>query len=132
MAGVIILDACVLIAHLDRSDDHHERADRLLLDLADHELGASTLTLAEVFVGPARSGRLHVAASAVRALGVRDIAPGPDAAARLAEFRAQTGLKLPDCCVLLAAEDEGAPGIGTFDEGLGRTAKGLGLDVAPA
>lgn len=129
---MIVLDASVLIGHLDRSDHHHERADRLLLELADHELGASSLTLAEVLVGPARAGRLHVATRAVRALGVRDVAPGPDAAARLAMLRAGTGLKLPDCCVLLAAEDDGASGVGTFDERLGLAAKGLGLDVPTA
>ena len=51
-----------------------------------------------------------------------------DAPIRLATLRARTGLRLPDCCVLLAAESERAA-IATFDEQLASTATGLGLEV---
>jgi hypothetical protein len=37
-----------------------------------------------------------------------------DTAVRLAQLRADTGLKMPDCCVLLAARDSGAS-IASFD-----------------
>jgi hypothetical protein len=35
-------------------------------------------------------------------LDVVEIAPGDDAAARLAALRAETALKMPDCCMLRA------------------------------
>jgi len=36
-----VLDACVLIAHLDGDDAHHERATALLLEAVDDPLFAS-------------------------------------------------------------------------------------------
>lgn len=46
----------------------------------------------------------------------------------LAELRASTGLKLPDCCVLLVARSAGLP-VATFDARLADAAKSLGLVV---
>jgi predicted DNA-binding protein (UPF0278 family) len=44
----------------------------------------------------------------------------------LAQLRADTALKLPDCCALLAAqEQEGA--VASFDTRLLEAARGLGL-----
>jgi predicted nucleic acid-binding protein len=120
---VIVLDASVLIGHLDRTDAHHDPAVGLLLATADDSLGASSITLAEILVGPARTGRLAAAQAAIGILGVTEIPLGPDAAGRLAALRAETGLKLPDCCVLLAAEDARATGIATFDERLAGCAR---------
>jgi predicted DNA-binding protein (UPF0278 family) len=40
---------------------------------------------------------------------------------------AGTGLKMPDCCVLLAAQDATAEAVLTFDEALAREAERLGL-----
>jgi len=37
------------------------------------------------------------------------------------------GLKLPDCCVVLAAQDAEADAIITFDDKLRRAAAGLGF-----
>jgi predicted nucleic acid-binding protein len=119
---VIVVDASVLIAHLDERDALHEQAVERLLDAADESLGCSTLTLAEVLVGPARRGRLDDARAAIAALEIQEIALGADAAGDLATLRAETGLKLPDCCVLLAARDARASGILTFDERLARAA----------
>jgi hypothetical protein len=59
-----------------------------------------------------------VAATAIETLGVAEIPLGADAPARLARLRAQTGLKLPDCCVLLAAQDAAARSILSLDERL--------------
>jgi predicted nucleic acid-binding protein len=42
-------------------------------------------------------------------------------------MRAQTGLKLPDCCVLLAAEDEEAQGVASFDDRLAAVVAPMGL-----
>jgi predicted nucleic acid-binding protein len=124
---VIVLDASVLIAHLDERDAQHERALQRLLGLAEQPLACSPVTLAEVLVGPARHGRLDVARHAVAELGVREVALAADAAGRLASLRAETNLKLPDCCVLLAAQDANADGILSFDDRLIRAAAQVGF-----
>jgi predicted nucleic acid-binding protein len=123
---VIVLDASVLIAHLDERDGHHARAKRLLTDTAGESLGASTISLAETLVAPARADRLADATAAIERLGVRELPMGEGAAARLARLRAETGHKLPDCCVLLAASDSGGA-VASFDSTLIATAGDLGL-----
>jgi predicted nucleic acid-binding protein len=125
---VIVLDASVLIGHLDGTDPHHARA-RALLEKSDAEpLGASAITLAETLVAPARTGRLEEAQAALERLGVNELGLGEDAPGRLAMMRAEVGLKLPDCCVLLAAQEyRGA--VASFDAELVRTAEALGLTV---
>ena len=126
---MIVADAGALIAHLDAGDAHHDSVERILLDLADHPLGSSTITHAEVLVGPAAAGRLEEAMAALEALGIEELGLGPDAAPRLAALRAETGLKLPDCCVLLAARDTPPSALLTFDERLSVTARRYGLHV---
>jgi predicted nucleic acid-binding protein len=115
---LIVVDASVLIGHLDEADAQHDQASALLFDAASAPLAASTITLAEVLVGPARTGRLARALDALRALEVAEVALGADAAQRLASLRAKTNLKLPDCCVLLAADDAAADAILTLDDRL--------------
>ena len=124
---MIVLDASLLIAHLDASDAQHERAVETLLAMAGETFVCSPITRAEVLVGPARTDRLDVAATALATLGLDDVALGSDAPARLAALRARTNLKLPDCCVLLAAEDSAAMQIATFDDRLAREAAKLGF-----
>ena len=111
---MIVLDASVLIAHLEAGDPHHARAETLLADLAREELGASPLTLAEVLVGPARAGRVDRATAVLDQLQVRSVPLPEDAPLRLALLRAGTNLKLPDCAVLLAAETADAA-LASFD-----------------
>jgi predicted nucleic acid-binding protein len=123
---VIVLDASVLIAHFDQHDALHTRATEHLLAAADQQFGASSITLAEILVGPTRTGQLSLAQAALRALDVIELPLPPSTATRLAAFRAETALKLPDCCVLLAAQD--ADGVVlTFDDRLAREAARLGL-----
>jgi predicted nucleic acid-binding protein len=123
---VIVLDASVLIAHLDQRDAHHDRARRLLADTGAEPLGASTITLAETLVAPTRAGRLDDVLAALDRLGVTELPLGGAAPERLARFRAKVGCKLPDCCVLLAAEENGGK-IASFDSALIDAADGLGL-----
>lgn len=125
---MIVVDASVLIAHLDASDVHHDRAGTLLLSAGDDSLAASPLTLAEVLVGPARVGLLDRATAALRQLEVTRVSLADDAHPRLATLRASTDLKLPDCCVLLAAEQAHAA-VATFDVRLAATARELGFAV---
>jgi predicted nucleic acid-binding protein len=124
---VIVVDASALIAHLDERDALHERAEAALLAAADQPLGCSPITLAEVLVGPARRGRIDEARVALDAMSLDVIALAADAPTRLAVLRADTGLRLPDCCVLLAAQDANASSILTFDDVLVREASRLGF-----
>jgi predicted DNA-binding protein (UPF0278 family) len=52
-----------------------------------------------------------------------------NARGRLAQLRTDTGLKLPDCCVLLAAQDHDAR-VASFDTSLLKAARKLGLATA--
>ena len=108
MAGVIVLDASLLIAFLDRDDAQHTLAEDLLTREIDNDFVANPLTLAEVLVVPVRDGRLEEVQAALADLEVEET-PFPAATAvKLAHLRADTGLKMPDCCVLLAADTTGA------------------------
>ena len=122
---MIVLDANVLIAHLDHDDALHARAETALTEAASEPFASSTITLAEVFVGPARRDRLAAALTAIETLEVAEIPLGADAPTRLARLRAETGLKLPDCCVLLAAQDAGASSVLSFDDRLSAAAERL-------
>jgi predicted nucleic acid-binding protein len=126
VAGVIVLDASVLIAYLDGENAQHEAAESLLAREIDDEFAANPLTLAEVLVGPARTGRLDAARSALRELEVTERPFPADTAVRLARLRADTGLRMPDCCVLLAAQDAAAR-VAAFDDRLIRAAERSGL-----
>jgi predicted nucleic acid-binding protein len=128
---VIILDASVLIAHFDGRDAHHMQAVSLLRAAAeaDKPLAASAVTLAEVLVGPVRAGQMPAAERALAALGVTSVGLGADAAIRLAALRVNTGLKMPDCCVLLAAQDRAAQAVLSFDGKLQTAAQRAGYAI---
>lgn len=124
---MIVLDASVLIAHLDGSDRHHAKARSLLEANSSEAFGASPITLAETLVSPARAGRLGEAEVALRRLAVQELPLGEGAAGRLAEMRAKAGLKMPDCCVLLAAQEHEAT-VASFDVDLLSAGRKLGLN----
>ena len=123
---MIVLDASVLIGHLDGRDPHHARARQLLEESDAEPLGASAITLAETLVAPARAGRLEEAQAALQRLGVSELALGEGVPGRLAQLRADSGRKLPDCCVLLAGQEH-AGMVASFDAGLLGAARKLGL-----
>lgn len=126
---MIVLDASVLIAHLDAADAQHERAGELLSLHSAEDLGASVLTLAETLVSPARADRVQLALGAISRLEIAAIPIDMTAPARLAALRAGTNLRLPDCCVLLAAQDAGAAVVLTFDEQLASASRSLGFST---
>jgi predicted nucleic acid-binding protein len=127
---LIVLDASVLIAFLDGDNKHHAAAEQLLTHTTDDGLAVNLPTLAEVLVAPIRSGRLDPALQALHALEVQELRFPSDTAVRLAELRVITGLKMPDCCVLLAAEDAAAS-VASFDERLAQAADMRNLPVLP-
>lgn len=127
---MICLDASVLIAHFNPADPHHVAAGRLLIGNAAEPLCASALTLAEFYVQPARAAgteALVVATAGIASLGVQRIPV--DDPRTLAELRAKTGLKMPDCCVLDTALKLGAR-VATFDTALASAAERMGLALA--
>ena len=73
---MIVLDASVLIALLDGEDAHHQRAETLLAQEIDDDFAASSLTLAEVLVAPAREGRLDTVREALTDLEVEELPAG--------------------------------------------------------
>lgn len=129
---MIAFDASTVIALLAPHDVHHASA----LELADRKAGqafaASVVTHSEILVGYATGGRLAEGRRRLRRLEMAEVPLGHRAAEQLAQLRASTGLKLPDCCVLLAAQDAGADAVATFDDRLAEAARALGLTVAGA
>ncbi len=127
MAGLTVLDASILLAHFDDTDAHAAAA-RAILGEAD-ALAASTLTLAEVLVGAARVGRLDEQGEALAALMIEEVVIELGEASALARLRADTGLRMPDCCVLHAALSTGADALATRDQQLARAAAAHGFDT---
>lgn len=127
---MIVLDASVLIAHLNSTDVHHDVATALLVAAAPGTMLVHTVSLAEVLVGGVRIGRGSSMRDAIRAMGIAVAANDDDEPLRLAELRATSGLKLPDCCVLDAAIRHQAA-LATFDDRLAETARRYGVSVEP-
>ena len=106
---MIVLDASVVIAFLDPNDAHHDAAQAVIVG----ELGKSAesvsifglhpLTIAEILVGGVRNGRAHQMLADLRSVGIVPIPSPSDEPLLLAELRTTTGLKMPDCCVLVVA-----------------------------
>jgi predicted nucleic acid-binding protein len=122
----MVLDASALIAFLDPSDPLHADAVSRLLTLDARRLLVSPITHAEILVGPARAGTVAATQAALGLLGVSEVALPDDAAPRLAELRVTTGLKLPDCCVILAARQSECTVL-SFDDRLLAAAGRLGI-----
>lgn len=114
MAGVIVADASVLIGFLDEADPHHDRAIGLLS--AVQRFVAHPITLAEVLVHPVQLGIEDDVLARLTAIGMTP-SPLPINPVLLARMRVRSGLKMPDCVVLVFAGAHGC-GIATFDERL--------------
>ena len=123
---MIVLDASVLIAYLDAEDAQHEAAEVLLAREIDDEFVVNPLTLAEVLVGPVRTGLLDAALTALRDLEVEERSFPTDTDVQLARLGLDTRLRMPDCGVMLIAQD-GAARVASFDGRLVSAAEELGL-----
>ena len=115
---MIVVDASVLMAFLDPLDAHH-RAAIALLEAATPPLLVHPITAAEVLVAPVRLGVADDVWADLVAIGVT-IDDRPIDPWQLARLRAETGHKMPDCCVLATALTRNAT-VATFDDRLGRT-----------
>lgn len=128
---MIALDASVLIAHLNPADPHHRAATEVLLAGTPGEMLVHTITMAEVLVGGVRVGQGASMRDDIHAAGIAVASHDDDEPLRLAELRASTGLKLPDCCVLGVAIRHQAS-LATFDNALAAEAARRGVSAARA
>ncbi len=128
--GALILDANVLIALLDRADNHHAKAvdDVEAADQADQQLVVPASAYSEALVAFARAGRLADARSAIAAMGISIAALTAGIAEEAAELRAKHAkLRLGDAVVLAAARSL-AGELLTYDQRLAR----LAMSARPA
>ncbi|MXP24139.1 PIN domain-containing protein [Gordonia sp. HNM0687] len=125
---MIALDASVLIAHLNPADPHHRAATEVLLAGTPGEMFVHTITMAEVLVGGVRVGQGASMREDITAAGIAIAAHDDLEPLRLAELRASTGLKLPDCCVLDVAIRHQAS-LATFDNALAAEAAKRGVSA---
>jgi len=126
---MIAIDASVLIAHLNPIDPHHDAATEVLLSGTPGQMLVHAITLAEVLVGGVRVGRGIAMRDDLYAAGITIAPHDDDEPLRLAELRASTGLKLPDCCVLDVAVRLQAR-LATFDNALASQARKQGVLIA--
>jgi predicted nucleic acid-binding protein len=127
---VIVLDASVVIAMFNPNDPHHNRAIDVIDENAGDALVIHPMTLAEVLVGAVQQGHASRRLAEIDSIGIRRSEPHVDEPLLLAELRATTGLRLPDCCVLAVATQKSGTLV-TFDGALKRAALGLNVRVLP-
>jgi predicted nucleic acid-binding protein len=114
--ALIVLDASVVIAHLDPNDALHVAATEMLLEYAADDLRLPASAYAESLVDPARKGRLDEARRAIAALQLQIVPIDAAQAERAANLRArERGLRLPDALVLACGEQLSADVILTAD-----------------
>ncbi|MGH2972842.1 MAG: PIN domain-containing protein [Gaiellaceae bacterium] len=125
-----VLDADVVIAHIDDRDAHHRAARRALAGLSDEALLISMVNYAEVLVQPSEGEEtLAIALKAIARLDLELVAPTPAIARDAARFRAY-GISLPDCFALATARARGAT-VATFDRDVRRAVRRAGVKLAP-
>ncbi len=120
--AVVVFDADVLIAFINRDDAHNTQAvERLRQSLASGERRViSAVNYAEILVGPSRTGTVARVDTMLRRFSIEVIAVDSALARAAADLRARTPLKLPDAFVLAIANRERVAGasvrIESFDE----------------
>lgn len=88
------------------------------------------LNQVEVLVWAAQQGKERIYCEKIVNIGGTILTAPTDAGVGLGQLRARTGLKLPDCAVILTAQLSGSH-IATFDTRLARAARELGITVLP-
>lgn len=114
--ALIVLDASVVIAHLDSADALHRAATAALLEVADDDLRLPASAYAEALIDPTAMGRLDKARDHVAALGLGIVSLDVAIAERAASLRAHhRTLRLPDALVLATAAELDADVVLTGD-----------------
>ncbi|MGH2919284.1 MAG: type II toxin-antitoxin system VapC family toxin [Solirubrobacteraceae bacterium] len=123
--ATVALDADVLIAFLDASDDQHQRAIDILrprLAAGDRVVVAASV-YAEILVHPLKRGGAHTIDDFLAAIDADSIAIDRDIARRAAQLRAtHRSVRLPDALSLATAHATGADLL-TLDQRLQKTAR---------
>lgn len=132
---MVILDACVLIAHANIHHPDHEKSLAILSQPVSFIV--NELTLAEYLVKPAQLGiDIEIEADAVlREINARRakhywLTENESWDVRVAKVRAETGLKMPDAVVYATAVALGCK-VAAFDGELANVARDNGLLFAP-
>ena len=128
MAGVVVLDANVLIALYDERDAHHAWARQFFVDTIADELCISALTFAETLVRPTRAGVGELFQAAIADVGISVDPIDAFGAIQLATTRAESGLRMPDAVVLHTAQRRGGA-LATSDNTLAKAAIAAGITV---
>jgi predicted nucleic acid-binding protein len=129
VAGVIVLDANVVIGFLDANDPHHAASLDLLERHFVDGFGCNVLTVAEALVHPTRADRQDAALASLNRIGVQVIPLDASDAIALADVRATYRLRMPDAVALLTAMQFGSE-LATFDAGLAAAAERAGVGRA--
>src|SRR4051812_773285 len=129
--SVCVLDSDVVIAVLDRRDEHHRSAaravGRMIAERTD--LLLSVVNYAETLVRPAEEeAALSAAVDAIDALGIELVAPTPAIARDAARLRG-SGVSLPDGFALATARARRAA-LATFDRRVRQALRGSGVKLA--
>lgn len=127
MAGLTVLDASITLAFLNAEDVHHSEAAEIIG--GEYDLAVSTVTLAETLVHTVATGAVADRLADLHRLNITEVGLGDFAAPTLAQLRHVYGLKMPDCCVILAGLNMQATGIATRDSQLRRVAADLGFET---
>jgi len=126
-----VLDTDVVIAALDRSDAHHDKAVHALRAMAEQEVGLllSLINYAETLVRPAETERtLRAAISAIDAMGIKLVAPTAPVAREAARLRG-LNISLADGFALATAKAHNAS-VATFDRRVRRSLGAAGVELA--
>jgi len=126
---VIVLDANVLIALLDRRDALHGQAFELVEEHAWDAFCTSSVTFAETLVRPSKLGLASAHEAVLRSIGVRVVPMSRAVARGVADLRAHERVGVPDATAVVTTQHaEGL--LATFDRRLGKLARRHGVDLA--
>jgi predicted nucleic acid-binding protein len=128
VAGVIVLDAGVLIAANDPRDAHHHGVSAFIDVHAERGLGAAGVTLAESLVYAVPVGLLGDLLEDYEILGIEPLDVPGTAAGTIARIRSETRLRMPDALVVYVCEREQAE-LATTDHALAKVAAARGITV---
>jgi predicted nucleic acid-binding protein len=128
VAGLIVLDANVIIAYLDQRDLHYDAAVELLEEHAAGGFASSVLSVAEATVHPTKLGAQDLATRKIDDLDLEILPLDEEDVLELARIRSQYGLKMPDAVVLHAAIVTRSS-LATFDAALTAAAADAGVPI---
>lgn len=126
---MIVLDANVLIALLDRRDALHVQAFELVEDHAWDMFCTSAVTFAETLVRPSRLGLASAHGAHLRSVGIRVVPVSRAVARGVADLCAHERVGVPDAAAVVTTQHASGM-LATFDRRLGKLARKHGVELA--